>query len=698
MGKMRSKTLAIILFNLVILSSLVIIFLDESGEAAGNEIYVDDDYYLTSDGSAEHPYRSIQQAINLADEGDTIYVFGGLYNETLLINKRLTIIGSIDDGNTILDYGISHKYTVEITADKVILEAFNITDAGDNIISYVKGALIRVTSNNVIIQRNNLTQSNNGWCIYLDSSDGAVIGDNFINDTTVGIYLSSSDTNDLISNRISNCTDAAVGIYYSSNNRLYNNTFNNSNYGVYIRDCTGTNFSDNKIKNNKLHGIGIYKSSDTTLMNNTILKSTDGIHLGSSNSDVIGNSVEGNQIGINLDSSGCQIVGNSINNSTSAGIYASSASSDNIIYLNSFINNTVNAKEYGNNEWYYASQGNYWDDYTEIDRDEDGIGDLPYYITGGAVDLYPVGYFLKPPDQPTEPYPGDYDEDIGLKVTFNVSVYDPDSELIDVYFYNAVDHSLIGVDKTVFRGKWAECTYTIPFDTTFFWYAVAKDDLSENQSYIWYVTTRARPPENKKPVADAGGPYAAIIDEFVVFDASGSSDPDGNINFYRWNFGDGTSEILDSSPEHKYSEPGTYEVTLTVIDNDGTSAIGTTMVIITEFPTSFEPVADIGGPYYGEAGKIVSFNGSDSYDLDGTIVNYTWNFGDGTKDYGVNTNHVYAAAGEYAVTLTVTDNESLVGSESTTATISPPEGLPGFEFIFIIIALALIVLWRRHRK
>ncbi|MCK5031755.1 MAG: right-handed parallel beta-helix repeat-containing protein, partial [Thermoplasmatales archaeon] len=364
--------------------------------------YVDDSFHINRDGSAEHPYYGIQEAIDLADEGDIIYVFGGTYNDTLSINKKITIIGSIDDGNTIIEYKSGHKYTVEITADYVTLEGLSISDSGNNIISDIKGALVHVTSDNVIIQRNNITHCQNGWGIYLDSSNGHVIGSNFINNARVGIYLSSANTNDMVNNVISNCSSGSVEMKYSSNNRLYNNYIIESIYGIYARKCSNINISGNIIRDNTQHGIGLYQNNDDVIVNNTLINNNVyGINLNSFNSKVAGNEIDNSQVGINLDQSSCEIYGNFINNSMSMGILTTYVSEDNIIYLNHFNNNDINAKENGNNQWYYENQGNYWDDYKEIDRNLDGIGDTPYAINGGGQDKYPLGVFLKPPSKPS---------------------------------------------------------------------------------------------------------------------------------------------------------------------------------------------------------------------------------------------------------------------------------------------------------
>ena len=80
-------------------------------------------------------------------------------------------------------------------------------------------------------------------------------------------------------------------------------------------------------------------------------------------------------------------------------------SHDNIIYHNNFIENTQNAYDNYNNIWDddYPSGGNYWDDYTGIDGDGDGIGDIPYPISGSdAEDRYPLmePWSTTPPDTP----------------------------------------------------------------------------------------------------------------------------------------------------------------------------------------------------------------------------------------------------------------------------------------------------------
>jgi len=85
---------------------------------------------------------------------------------------------------------------------------------------------------------------------------------------------------------------------------------------------------------------------------------------------------------------------------------------------------------------------------------------------------------------------------------------------------------------------------------------------------------------NLPPNADPNGPYTGVTGTAVTFDGSGSSDPDGSILRYDWNFGDGSTGT-GVNPAHVYASTGDFTVTLTVTDNDGaTSSPATTVATI----------------------------------------------------------------------------------------------------------------------
>ena len=148
--------------------------------------------------------------------------------------------------------------------------------------------------------------------------------------------------------------------------------------------------------------------------------------------------------------------------------------------------------------------------------------------------------------------------------------------------------------------------------------------------------------------------------EVVSFDGSGSYDPDGVIVSYLWDFGDGTTGS-GFSVQHVFSKNGKYVIVLTIKDNIGTTdSIGVTMIVRNRLPFSFFTVS----PETVDTGDVVSFDGSGSYDPDGVIVSYLWDFGDGTTGSGEITNHAYAEDGVYTVTLTVNDDENANGFSS----------------------------------
>jgi PKD repeat protein len=200
--------------------------------------------------------------------------------------------------------------------------------------------------------------------------------------------------------------------------------------------------------------------------------------------------------------------------------------------------------------------------------------------------------------------------------------------------------------------------------------------LSDTQTPPGGIGVLDPPTANQPPVADANGDpdgiYFGTIGSPVAFDGSGSSDPDGSIVSYDWNFGDGTTGT-GVSPSHTYSVVGTYDVSLTVTDNDGATDTATAMAEIGSAP-NVPPTADPNGPYTGTAGIAVAFDGSGSSDSDGSIVSYDWNFGDGATGTGVSPSHTYTASGMYTVLLTVTDDGGATNTDTTTATIDPGTG------------------------
>ncbi len=138
----------------------------------------------------------------------------------------------------------------------------------------------------------------------------------------------------------------------------------------------------------------------------------------------------------------------------------------------------------------------------------------------------------------------------------------------------------------------------------------------------------------------------------VTFDASSSQDPAGPIQEYLWDFGDNSEVVTGVRVTHTYQHSGSYLVTLVVT---GPSGVGRATVWIHVDNTP--PVASFTfwppDPFRGEE---IQFDATASTDVDGEIVSWEWDFGDGSSAEGSTVSHAYASGGTYTVTLTVTDD------------------------------------------
>ncbi|MCP3885032.1 MAG: PKD domain-containing protein [Propionibacteriaceae bacterium] len=179
--------------------------------------------------------------------------------------------------------------------------------------------------------------------------------------------------------------------------------------------------------------------------------------------------------------------------------------------------------------------------------------------------------------------------------------------------------------------------------------------------------------------AFTASPSSPVVGERVYFNGSESTDSDGVIVAYEWDFGDGRT-ASGSMVENKYKAVGTYTVVLTVRDNAGNKGSASQTVNVSQgnLPTA----SFVSSPQNPGVGDAVYFNGSASSDADGTIVGYAWDFGDGNTDTGMTVNHSYAAEGSYTVTLVVTDNDGNTGNSSQTVSVGDSNQGPGASFVY----------------
>jgi PKD repeat protein len=177
---------------------------------------------------------------------------------------------------------------------------------------------------------------------------------------------------------------------------------------------------------------------------------------------------------------------------------------------------------------------------------------------------------------------------------------------------------------------------------------------------------------NKAPVAviDAA-PTEGNAPHTVTLDARYSHDDDGAIARVTWDFGDpaAVASSAENRCQHTYLNSGTYVVTLTVIDEAGAIDSQQVVIVVSNAPPNAHASVSNASPYPGED---VSFSASGSSDLDGGIVSYHWDFGDGNTADGITVLHSYFQAGYYVVTLTITDDEGATAIERLNMDVRSP--------------------------
>jgi len=204
---------------------------------------------------------------------------------------------------------------------------------------------------------------------------------------------------------------------------------------------------------------------------------------------------------------------------------------------------------------------------------------------------------------------------------------------------------------------------------------ITHNSLSQDSTVLF----QPGPPPPQSPLASFTYiPTYPETYEIVTFNATESYDPDGYIVQYTWDFGDG-NVTSTSNPiiTHVYEMYGEYDVTLTVMDNDGLTEQAATVLYVSQCPVAsftFSPSDSL-------AHEIVTFDASASTPDGGVLVSYEWDFGDGniTSTSDPIITHAYDTYGTYTVTLNVTDSE---GKWDITSKIITVESVPIADFFW----------------
>jgi PKD repeat protein len=163
---------------------------------------------------------------------------------------------------------------------------------------------------------------------------------------------------------------------------------------------------------------------------------------------------------------------------------------------------------------------------------------------------------------------------------------------------------------------------------------------------------------NIPPTAEFTHDPATPAPNTIVYFVDTSTDSDGVVTAWHWDFGDASNSV-DRNPSHAFPFAGSYSVVLVVTDNDGDiGSVSHTVQVLSNHP----PLAAFSySPMSSNPSVVVQFSDGSS-DPDGSVVEWRWDFGDGTNSTERNPAHQYNSATVYQVVLTVTDNDGATNS------------------------------------
>jgi PKD repeat protein len=305
----------------------------------------------------------------------------------------------------------------------------------------------------------------------------------------------------------------------------------------------------------------------------------------------------------------------------------------------------------------YATEGCYTVSLTGYEADGDSD-------TKAKVDYIIVTRENQPPvSDPNGPYTGTE----GVAITFNASgSYDPDGSIISFAWDFGFGDGNTGTGESPAYAYAQDCTYNVTLVVT------------DNEGATDTSTTTATIADTE-PTADFVGTPTSGLKPLTVVNFSDSSTSYDGITAWEWDFGDGYTSTEQNST-YVYATAGIYTVSLTVYEADGDSDTKVKVDYINVTRENQPPVSDPNGLYTGTEGVAITFSGSGSYDPDGGIASYAWDFGfgDGNTGTGESPAYTYTQNGIYNVSLVVTDNEGAMDTKTTTATIDDTEPTADF--------------------
>lgn len=326
--------------------------------------------------------NSISKAVKMANNGDTILVKEGIYQEVdIVIDKPITLKG---EKGAVID-GQGKGEIILVTADDVTIDGLEIINVGSSHLEDYSAVRLREVENFIV---ENLIIRNPFFAIYLEKSNHGTVRNNKVYGTAEseftsgnGIQLWYSHYNTLDNNELDQMRD---GIYFefSNHNVITNNISKNSvRYGLHFMFSNNDLVKGNSYLNNGA-GIAIMFSKEMEMYHNIFKDNWGAASYGvllkeATDAKITHNVFERNTTALNIEGSTRILYENNDFISNGWAVNSRGANYKNEFTKNNFLNNSFDiAYKGGMNE--NTFNGNYWSEYNGYDLDRDGIGDVPY--------------------------------------------------------------------------------------------------------------------------------------------------------------------------------------------------------------------------------------------------------------------------------------------------------------------------------
>ena len=267
---MNRKGLAVLLILILIGTSVFPITaqnIEKPSQPAsrGNWLYVG--------GSGPGNYSKIQDAIDNASDGDTVFVFHGIYNESVYIEKSLSVIGE-DKNNTIIDGQYKINGVVQLKADSIYFSGFSVIHSS----YYTNGFGMSISSQNIVA--NNIISDNRGFYggIFIEGGYNQINNNTICSNSGRGILIAYTASYNIISENKIIANPRGIWLSSCNNNVITKNYINNNSVqGIYIARANYNEISYNTIENNNVVAFRIESASNDIIKGNIIKNNGEGL-------------------------------------------------------------------------------------------------------------------------------------------------------------------------------------------------------------------------------------------------------------------------------------------------------------------------------------------------------------------------------------------------------------------------------------